>query len=167
MTTQIIPFEYTMKAIETEYKGCLFRSRLEAKWAAFFDFVGIGWEYEPFDVDGWMPDFLIKWPAVRRGMILAEVKPITEFNEHTAQKIDNSGWNGKAFMLGAAFFVDSPWLCMGWSRISSNDIKDDIVYITISDEWAWDSLGITNDPSRYNIYENYWKRAGNAVRWKK
>jgi hypothetical protein len=35
-----------IKAIETHYKGCRFRSRLEARWAVFFDALGIVWEYE-------------------------------------------------------------------------------------------------------------------------
>ena len=35
------------KAVQTEYKGYLFRSRLEARWAVFFDTLGIQWEYEP------------------------------------------------------------------------------------------------------------------------
>ncbi len=33
-------------AIETRYAGCRFRSRLEARWAAFFDHLDIQWEYE-------------------------------------------------------------------------------------------------------------------------
>lgn len=37
----------TIKAIETHYAGCRFRSRLEARWAVFFDELGIEWEYEP------------------------------------------------------------------------------------------------------------------------
>lgn len=36
-----------IKAIETRYAGCHFRSRLEARWAVFFDTLGIRWEYEP------------------------------------------------------------------------------------------------------------------------
>ena len=53
-----------MKAIETEYKGYKFRSRLEARWAVFFDAIGIKWEYEPegyqFE-DGtmYLPDFYL------------------------------------------------------------------------------------------------------------
>lgn len=35
-----------LKAIETIYKGYRFRSRLEARWAVFFDAMGIEWEYE-------------------------------------------------------------------------------------------------------------------------
>jgi len=35
-----------IKAINTEYKGYKFRSRLEARWAVYFDSLGIKWEYE-------------------------------------------------------------------------------------------------------------------------
>lgn len=35
-----------IKPIETRYAGCLFRSRLEARWAVFFDTLGIEWQYE-------------------------------------------------------------------------------------------------------------------------
>lgn len=35
-----------IKAIETVYKGYKFRSRLEARWAIFFDTLGIEWEFE-------------------------------------------------------------------------------------------------------------------------
>ncbi|WP_405467515.1 hypothetical protein [Streptomyces canus] len=37
----------SIKAIETSYAGHRFRSRLEARWAVFFDKLGISWEYEP------------------------------------------------------------------------------------------------------------------------
>lgn len=36
----------TIKAIQTRYAGCHFRSRLEARWAVFFDHLSIPWEYE-------------------------------------------------------------------------------------------------------------------------
>lgn len=36
-----------IKAIETKYKGYRFRSRLEARWAVFFDALGVKWDYEP------------------------------------------------------------------------------------------------------------------------
>ncbi len=52
----------TIKAIETRYKGYRFRSRLEARWAVFFDALGVPYEYEKqgFDLGevGWyLPDF--------------------------------------------------------------------------------------------------------------
>lgn len=49
----------TRSAIPTTYADTNFRSRLEARWAAFFDLVGWQWTYEPFDADGYIPDFLI------------------------------------------------------------------------------------------------------------
>lgn len=53
-----------IKPIETNYKGCRFRSRLEARWAVFFDSIGLKWEYEPEGFvleDGtcYLPDFKI------------------------------------------------------------------------------------------------------------
>jgi hypothetical protein len=53
----------TITPIETSYAGCRFRSRLEARWAVFFDAIGAGWEYEPqgFVISGrpYLPDFLL------------------------------------------------------------------------------------------------------------
>ncbi len=50
-----------IQAIETVYKGYRFRSRLEARWAVFFDDLGIAFDYEPqgFKLDGkrYLPDF--------------------------------------------------------------------------------------------------------------
>lgn len=67
-----------IKAIETQYRGHLFRSRLEARWAIFFDCMGIQWEYEPegFDVDGtwYLPDFRCVYPLGDK--VLFEVKPL-------------------------------------------------------------------------------------------
>lgn len=53
-----------IKPIETRYKRVLFRSRLEARWAVFFDSMGISWQYEPegFGFGGmkYLPDFLLR-----------------------------------------------------------------------------------------------------------
>lgn len=53
-----------IKAIETVYNGYRFRSRLEARWAVFFDELGIEYQYEPEGVelsDGsyYLPDFYL------------------------------------------------------------------------------------------------------------
>jgi len=60
-------------AIPTLYAGVRFRSRLEARWAAFFDIVGWRWEYEPFDYAGYIPDFAI----LGKIPLLVDVKPAT------------------------------------------------------------------------------------------
>ena len=56
----------SIKAIETTYNGYRFRSRLEARWAVFFDAVGMPYEYEPegFVLDDgttYLPDFYLPW----------------------------------------------------------------------------------------------------------
>lgn len=52
-----------VQAIETEYAGCRFRSRLEARWAVVFDQLDINWQYEPegLDINGvrYLPDFYL------------------------------------------------------------------------------------------------------------
>jgi len=77
-------FEYTKKAKDTMYGGCLFRSRLEATWAAFFDICGIKWVYEPFDLPGWSPDFLIA------EVIACEVKPYSKPDTELQWKMINA-----------------------------------------------------------------------------
>jgi hypothetical protein len=51
----------TLTPIETRYDGYRFRSRLEARWAVFFNTLGVKYEYEKdgFDLNGvrYLPDF--------------------------------------------------------------------------------------------------------------
>jgi hypothetical protein len=68
-----------MKSIETAYRGYRFRSRLEARWAVFFDALSIRWQYEPegFDMgeDGrYLPDFFLPGFSCNPGLYV-EVKP--------------------------------------------------------------------------------------------
>ena len=51
-----------MKALNTLYAGNYFRSRTEAKWAVYFDLIGVEWEYEKegYDLGNgvfYLPDF--------------------------------------------------------------------------------------------------------------
>lgn len=57
--------EPVIKSLPAYYNGIKFRSRLEARWAIFFDELGLSWEYEPegFELENgvrYLPDFLIK-----------------------------------------------------------------------------------------------------------
>lgn len=61
----------------TGVDGTRFRSRLEARWAHLFDAIGWQWEYEPFDLDGYVPDFLIMGETP----LVVEVKPAASVNE--------------------------------------------------------------------------------------
>lgn len=55
-----------IKPIETVYNDYRFRSRLEARWAVFFDAAGIPYSYELegiklFDGSLYLPDFYLPW----------------------------------------------------------------------------------------------------------
>jgi hypothetical protein len=65
------------QGIPTVYDLVRFRSRLEAKWARFFDFCGWKWSYEPYDFAGWIPDFAIGDQL----QTLVEVKPIMRLEQ--------------------------------------------------------------------------------------
>lgn len=68
-----------MKALETKYRGIIYRSRTEARWAVFFNVAGIACDYEPeglaLDAGAYLPDFYL--PDVA---LWFEVKPETTDN---------------------------------------------------------------------------------------
>jgi hypothetical protein len=75
-----------LKAIETFYNGYRFRSRLEARWAVFFDSLGIEYQYESegYDLgkDGfYLPDFYL--PGYD---LFVEVKPSRTLFENERNK---------------------------------------------------------------------------------
>lgn len=82
----------TYQAIETQYKGYRFRSRLEARWAVFFDTLGIEYQYEPqgFEKDGirYLPDFYLvhseTWVEVKGSdqAMLADSARLTAFLDY-------------------------------------------------------------------------------------
>lgn len=72
-------------AIPTTYKGVRMRSRLEAKWAAMFDQMKWSWEYEPIDLDGWIPDFLVK---IQEGDPGPPINNRVRFNLHKPMLIE-------------------------------------------------------------------------------
>ena len=81
----------TIQAIETIWAGCKFRSRLEARWAVFFNAIGytIGedclYEYQDvvsFDGTRYLPDFYFP-----KEKIYAEVKGTTEALQKDSKKL--------------------------------------------------------------------------------
>jgi hypothetical protein len=91
-----------MNAIETAYKGATFRSRLEARWAAFFDLLSWDWIYEPWDGNHYIPDFVLPGPRP----VLVEVKPATSLHEleRHAGRVENGirdHWTDDYLLVGA------------------------------------------------------------------
>ena len=104
---------YSVNAIETNYKGVLFRSRLEARWAAFFDVVGWEWGYEPVDFSGWIPDFAI----YGHDTVYVEVKPVVDFPSDVASKIGESGCEEECLIVGQCpFLTHGQTAALGWLR---------------------------------------------------
>jgi hypothetical protein len=104
---------------ETRYAGYLMRSRLEAHWAAFFDLLEWPWSYEPVELAGYIPDFILRFYQP----LLVEVKPawtLDEMRAYTA-KIDRSGWQGEALLVGLG------------------PIEDDIAGLLYEPQMGWDT----------------------------
>lgn len=166
-------FEYIYKAHETEYAGVLFRSRLEATWAAFFDLIGWEWEYEPLDLPGWTPDFRVVFPCNYSEcndchVLLVEVKPyydIKEFEDHPCMKYpygvndngltisDYDDWLKIPACASAAF--GNNWKVVEWemSHGSGGGLFNNIA------EWA-------NVSDHMSNFDHLWREAGNITRYK-
>jgi hypothetical protein len=85
-----------IKAIETVYKGYRFRSRLEARWAVFFDALDIEWLYEPEGFENengyrYLPDFKIKLGNVTYWVEVKGDKDWLFKEKHTVQAIHDFG----------------------------------------------------------------------------
>jgi hypothetical protein len=88
----------TMKAIETRYNGYHFRSRLEARWAVFFDSLNIPYRYEPegYDLEGlwYLPDFYL--PRQRYYLDVKGTVPTSEDDTNQSlekiSKFTHAGW---------------------------------------------------------------------------
>jgi len=88
-----------MKAISTRYDGYLFRSRLEARWAVFFNHINLPYEYE---IEGYklnngkcyLPDFYL--PTLH---LFAEVKPFQETQEDTEKLLYQFALENKSILL--------------------------------------------------------------------
>lgn len=193
-----------MNAIPTRYNGVQFRSRLEARWAAMFDLIGWEWEYEPIDLDGYIPDFTVN--PHEDSPILIEVKPIVHWpcpvpacvscdpSDSTTrdsydcaiEKIEKSGWEGRAFLAGAVLipagasglicilrsakamseFGNTPNKTLAKCRrcpgiFLAEDTMDGLDWRTTCHCCDSDSAyGMPRDPTPL------WREAGNRVQWR-
>lgn len=104
--------DVALRAIQTEYRGYLFRSRLEARWAVFFDALGLKWEYEPEGYDlpsgRYLPDFYL-----RDFKVFAEIKP-SDFPVKDAGTIERCLCHELADLAGTCVFMfaGDPYACI-------------------------------------------------------
>ncbi|MFN9203862.1 MAG: hypothetical protein ACK6DP_12455 [Gemmatimonas sp.] len=140
--------KYTHTPHPTTYAGVRFRSRLEARWAAFFDLCQWSWDYEPVELAGWAPDFLVHVSSEitnTRVSLYAEVKPYTaleQFHDHTAWSMMDGAYEIRPAVLGVSPVVSE------WREI------------------ARPHHARSNLPALLPSWARLWKAAGNAVQWR-
>ena len=107
-----------IRAIETRYAGCRFRSRAEARWAVFFDTLGIPWRYEPegFSLSSgpYLPDFYL--PSLD---VFVEVKGQAPNANETLKARDLAQESGKIVYL----FVRGPKRIVGGEEDAQQDAE--------------------------------------------
>ena len=93
-----------IKPIETIYNGYRFRSRLEARWAVFFDAAGIEYQYEPegyvlSDGTMYLPDFYL--PGLKT---IVEIKH-NNLDEDEREKVEDKCMDLKCNMTETAVLL--------------------------------------------------------------
>jgi len=108
------------QAIPTMWDGIQYRSRLEARWAAFFAALGWHADYEPIDLKGYIPDFVLRFPVP----LLVEVKPFLQLDDDIIkaahEKVIESGWDSHGIIVGAG---------IDWHQV--NNLTDGLVGIGV------------------------------------
>ena len=155
--------KYNFKSHPTIYSGVAFRSRLEARWAAFFDLAKLKWQYEPYDLNGWTPDFLLTITCSHsecfgKHDLLIEVKPfssIAQFKGHPCMDYPY-GQNDSCGNLKNSIQIPAHA-----SAAFGNDVN------TTFFEMAHGAGGGSFDITYFvNDSEELWVKAGNMVQWK-
>lgn len=124
-----------MDGIATTYDAARFRSRLEARWAALFDLLRWPWIYEPVDLAGYIPDFVLNFHRP----LLVEVKPafaVPELIAAAAAKVEASRWEHEALIVGVTPVLVSaygPWAMAGAGPFGA--ISDR----SAGPGWEWDA----------------------------
>lgn len=136
--------------IPTRYKGCKFRSRLEARWAVFFDALGWKWIYEidGFQLpSGWyLPDFY--FPDLD---IYAEVKPVP-LNEKELQfcKELSLAKNVTTHEIDMILLVGQPGKNC-YQTVSAGNVWINVVFVPIGTKYY--PFFYTNDFFDTNFFE--------------
>ena len=127
-----------MQPIETHYNGYRFRSRLEARWAVFFDAIGQPYIYEPegfvFE-DGtcYLPDFYLEKVSGRGTRnIFVEVKGV--LNSYDLHKVEMFSRHKPIIIFGQI----PNYSGSSWYDAFRDDMDDNIYNLAYSEgDWYW------------------------------
>lgn len=162
-----------IKPIETYYNGYRFRSRLEARWAVFFDSLGIVYEYEPqgFNIghnERYLPDFYL--PNLnyyievkgKNNHMLADMDKIEKFimkNKTIVMILGNIPYNYKAgglywfpilyySALGGGLIENCYAFFLAERETGYGYIQDDF-YIGRSKRFVYKNMSQNEDPNEH------------------
>lgn len=167
-------------AIPTRYNGVTFRSRLEARWAVFFDALAWPWSYESVDLEKYIPEFFLRFEA---GPLAVEVKPVLVFDElrQHGQKIATAGWAREFLVLGAEHFGGTCIGAMGEPDGPGVFIDRGLVFMCLDcgrpalrgDAGSWRCRLCGSDDGNAHAgdfpeasLQALWREAGNRVQWR-
>ena len=157
-----------MKAIETYYNGYRFRSRLEARWAVFFDAIGIKYQYEPegyefSDGTKYLPDFFLpeanEYFEVKGEMTEADMHKIEMLIAESGKPLA-IGYNDFLFEAAQDYGVycldgscEDSWLCR------CHKCKH-LYFLGCRGSWACPSCGYYDGDSGFDVimYGNHTER---------
>lgn len=156
------------------FQGVLMRSKTEARWAAFFDAIGWQWAYEPYELEGYLPDFLLRLGHVD---MLCEVKSTDEDFEIAQHKFDMTSHDGQALIVGHTMdgsicgrMRDRDGPEWAWSEaqffycLSCGLVS----VLAVDGSWRCRRCGDGYGNSHVGEYDaqDTWVRCGNRVQWR-
>lgn len=170
-----MPDSIPARGVPTAYAETNFRSRLEARWAAFADLAGWAWVYEPFDGAGYLPDFCF---TVLGRPILVEVKPVAtleEALEHLPKIANGIGalWDHDVIVAGIepkrTLYIDFLGGPDDWhSGCAALTVCPGCSSLEIHPEpWSMECApcGIDRRMPADSYVTTLWRQAGNLTRW--
>jgi hypothetical protein len=160
--------------IPTIYNGRRYRSRLEAMYAAFFDRIEWPAFYEPVDLPGYCPDWIVDFQA---GKLLIEVKGLDEELELAQMKIDRADWAGEAIVcpgklsngiIGAFRESDGPGWFWGTAELFFCISCGSVSVRCGEGSWRCRVCGIGGGNAHVGSYDpsEDWTWAANRVQWR-
>lgn len=142
--------EHTIKAIETEYNGYRFRSRLEARWAVFFDAYGIEYEYEKEGFEVSTPDGIVRYLPdfyFPQYDMWGEVKGVT-----------NRGQIPKEDAIKMSWMIANDGPCSKGIILLGNIPDPKKAEVIFWAKWRWDKNGLYYDYCTDNFNNTTWRR---------
>lgn len=145
-------------------QGIRYRSRLEARWARFFELCRWPVAYEPdMNLRQWIPDFLV----LQGCGLLVEIKPersLAELVERHQPRIEASGVVAPCLLLGAT---------LAYSGVSSDPFVGAVGMDGMSGTWSWKFVPWSKlcclagaEAITFKVAQKFWVRAGNQLQWR-